>query len=113
MQTMEVRPMRFENLQWVRAAGEMDLCNAHELTHAVNTSRCNSGDAMVLDLTDLAFIDSTAVKRVMRLQTEMMEAGVDFTIHVRKGSLVHRVLDVVGVASVTPVAACKSTVPVQ
>ncbi|HZR95560.1 MAG TPA: STAS domain-containing protein [Gaiellaceae bacterium] len=57
----------------IRLAGEFDLYNAPALADALE--RVSAAHAVVVDLTDVTFLDSTVLASLVRLKREMSEPG--------------------------------------
>jgi anti-sigma B factor antagonist len=50
-----------ENAVLVRLAGELDLYNAHVVREALLTATARSPERLIVDLSEVAFVDSTAL----------------------------------------------------
>jgi anti-sigma B factor antagonist len=55
----------------VRLAGELDLYNAHAVREALLTATEESPDRLVVDLSDVSFIDSTALGVLIEARSRM------------------------------------------
>lgn len=55
----------------VRLAGELDLYNAHEVREALIDCCAESPDRLVVDLSEVKFIDSTALGVLIEARTRM------------------------------------------
>jgi anti-anti-sigma factor len=55
----------------LRLVGEVDLANADELTEQLLSERCRGADAVLLDLTDLEFMDSSGLRSVLIAAEEL------------------------------------------
>jgi anti-sigma B factor antagonist len=76
----------------VALTGELDIASAPELERAVPPLA--AGDTLVIDLRELAFLDSSGVHALMRLDVAAREHGWSLVV-VRGGPDVQRILDVV------------------
>ena len=73
----------------VRAAGELDIASVAELSAVVGAAR-RGAERVVMDLRGVTFMDSFALRALVRLQ------GDDLHFHVIAGDSVQRVLDLTG-----------------
>jgi anti-sigma B factor antagonist len=84
----------------VRPAGELDIATAPQLEHALLDGR-RRGDVVVLDLSGLAFIDSTGLRVVVRAVNAAQSEG--WTLRLRRARpQVHRIFDIAGIADALP-----------
>lgn len=81
----------------VVAHGELDLATVPQLEHAVQELRSSGVRAVVLDLRELGFMDSTGVRLLLQLDAESRADGFAFSIIDSDGP-VRRVLTLTGVA---------------
>ena len=77
-------------------AGEVDAHNCQELGAAAFTAadQANSA-AVVIDATELTFMDSSAISELLRIREELTERGGSLTLR-NLGSSVRRVLEITG-----------------
>lgn len=73
----------------VRATGELDIASVAELSAVVGAAR-RAAERVVVDLRGVTFMDSFALRALVRLQ------GDDPHFHVIPGGSVQRVLDLTG-----------------
>jgi anti-sigma B factor antagonist len=59
----------------VTAVGEADMYNAAELERALDGVVGLGGNSVVLDLTDVSFVDSTLLSVLLRYRERLMELG--------------------------------------
>ena len=85
----------------VRLAGEFDF-SGRDLADEVLAS-ANGAPKLVLDLSELEFIDSMGIHFVVTAHQRAVAAGREFTI-VRGGPQVERVFNLVGLDDVLPFA---------
>jgi anti-anti-sigma factor len=57
----------------VRATGEIDLASADRLSKALNGDDVTQAGAVILDLRDVAFIDSSGLRVLMTAERELAE----------------------------------------
>ena len=79
----------------VRADGEIDLSSAPALRHAIAEAIWAHPDTVVIDLTDVEFMDSACVHAIVASAIQAANAGVELELHRPSGPLA-RVLDVCG-----------------
>jgi anti-sigma B factor antagonist len=65
-----------EGVQLVTASGELDLASVDELRAALGTAAATSSPSVVVDVTDVSFIDSTALAALLRSNDELSSNGV-------------------------------------
>jgi anti-sigma B factor antagonist len=74
----------------LRVVGEVDLANAGELTEQLLSERCRGADAVLLDLSNLDFMDSSGLRSVLIAAEEL---PCPIVTVVAPGSSVSRLLD--------------------
>ncbi len=87
----------------VRAHGEVDISNAQELLAAIESAMPNGAHQLVLDLTDVSYLDSAGVSLVLRLARRLKGRRQEVSVVAPEGSSVRAVLEVAGVPKVVPV----------
>lgn len=76
-------------------SGEVDLSNADQVPEAVAALAPAEGD-LVLDVSDLRFIDSTGVRLLLTLAADRGQRGGNLVLE-RPGGVVRRVLGLMGI----------------
>lgn len=76
--------------------GELDLLSAPVLEQALGEVKALEVDLIILDLRELAFMDSTGLHLLVQAQQHAHDSGRSFAL-VRGGEQVQRLLDVTGV----------------
>ena len=76
----------------VRAEGELDIASVPELCAAVAAARRHAG-RIVIDLRDVSFLDTFALRAIVTLQDEPRDCP---SFHVVPGKGIQRVLDLMG-----------------
>ena len=84
-------------------SGELDMSNGELFEQAISDARAQGPEAMVLDLTDLAFMDSSGLRILLDTWNESKLADRALTLVVPKDGLVRRVLEVSGCDSILPI----------
>ena len=100
----ELAAIEYERLgDTVRAVvrGEVDMSNADEIGVQLRAA-CNGAGTLVLDLSELAFLDSHGVATIFELHREMAGRNRDLEVFADAGSIVARVLDLTGLTQVVP-----------
>ncbi len=77
-------------------SGEIDRSNAAELGDCVATAIGAQGDGLVVDLSELAFLDSTGVRMLFELAAELKRRHQALRVVVPDGSHLGELLDTVG-----------------
>ena len=77
--------------------GELDLSGASRTRDSITQAVPTSARALVLDMTDLEFIDSSGVAMIFALARRLSSRRQEVHVAVRPGGPVERVLGIVGV----------------
>jgi anti-sigma B factor antagonist len=72
--------------------GELDIATLPELEEAVTRLRSQRLERLVIDLRELAFLDSMSIELLLRLHGELTAAGAELVI-VRGPRAVNRIFD--------------------
>jgi anti-anti-sigma factor len=86
----------------VRVHGEIDLSNAHEVSAAIGTLMGQDARLLVVDLSDITYLDSAGVALLLRLAERLRARRRQLHLVVPRGSPVRRVLDFTGLPRVIP-----------
>jgi anti-anti-sigma factor len=89
----------------VRVHGEIDLSNAHEVSSAIGTVMGQEARWLVVDLSDITYLDSSGVALLLRLAERLQTRRRQLHLVVPRGSPVRRVLVFTGLPKVIPVEA--------
>jgi anti-anti-sigma factor len=81
-------------------AGEVDIVQAQALRETLLGAVRNEDLGLIVDLTDVTFIDSVGVGLLFELAERLGERQLRLAVIVPEGGLVERVLTIVNVASV-------------
>ncbi len=82
----------------VVAEGEVDVSCASELRNAINDALASDTDAVVVDLAQVPYIDSTGIGVLVGAAHRALDEGVSFAV-VNPQRNVRRVLDLLGVTA--------------
>lgn len=83
------------NIARVRLEGEVDLANADRLAEAFESPECEGADGILLDLRELAFMDSSGLRVVLIAADEHRSR---FATIIAEGSAVATLFEMVDVA---------------
>lgn len=78
-------------------AGELDIASAGALRDRL-LALCAAGDAVVLDLSGLEFIDSSGVRELVRAMSRASRDGWALSLDPTTGPQVGRVIDLLGLS---------------
>jgi anti-anti-sigma factor len=87
-----------------RLEGEIDLSNADDVEQQLTRGETGAADTLVLDLSELRYLDSAGVAFLHRLARTRLENGQTLALVVSDASFVRRVLEVTRIDAVVPVA---------
>jgi anti-sigma B factor antagonist len=101
---------RGDDVVLARLRGEVDLSNVHfvreQLLHAVP----NTATALVIDLSETGYLDSSGVRLIFELLERLASRGQRLGLVVQPDSVVNRVLTLTEVHRVVPMSASADTV---
>jgi anti-sigma B factor antagonist len=100
-QQLEIQSIIAGGWHTLRLSGELDLVSTHLLDDAIAHVNAIAIDGITLDLSKVAFIDSTGVRAVLTLRERCRERGAEFQI-VPGPPAVQRVFDVTGLRDLLP-----------
>ena len=86
-----------------RIAGEVDSSNATEVSHELLSSVPNDARALVLDLTETSYIDSSGISLIFDLAGRLRNRRQELRLVVPQRSFVAEVLRTVSLDGVAPV----------
>ncbi|MEA2128176.1 MAG: anti-sigma factor antagonist [Solirubrobacteraceae bacterium] len=92
---LELEFAEHDGVQVVALAGELDVGSVDELEIALAGASARAGARVCLDMSRLAFIDSTGLAAVIRGHLAVVESGGGFAIVVAPGA-VRRTLETTG-----------------
>jgi anti-anti-sigma factor len=87
-----------------RIAGEMDASNASRVEDRLTAAVPNSALGMVLDLSDLSFVDSSGVELFFRLGERLEDRRQRLAVALPEGAPVKRVFEIVRFSEKIPLA---------
>jgi anti-anti-sigma factor len=89
-----------DGLLLARVAGEIDLSNAGAIRSSLVREMSNDLLGLVLDLTDLTYLDSAGIRVIYELREDLGTRGQEMRLVVPEGSLVSTTLELVDASSV-------------
>jgi anti-sigma B factor antagonist len=84
-------------------SGEVDMSNATSVRHEIAEFVTPDDDAVVIDLSELEFIDSAGLHSLVELGNLLSERRQQLFLSAAAGSHVERALEIVGMRSSVPV----------
>lgn len=93
----------FESIPVARLAGDLDVVQSAKLRERLLASVRNEDTALVVDLTEVRYIDSSGVNVMFELAERLAEGQIEFGVVVPEGGLVERVLQIVDLRAVAAV----------
>ena len=84
-------------------AGEIDLMNAETVEDQVLAAIDNQTTSVVVDLTDLRYLDSSGLRILLLLSTRLQVLQIDLEIIAPPGSRARRVIELSGVGSLATI----------
>jgi anti-anti-sigma factor len=97
---MELADLRVETVAQVVVAhlhGEIDMSNARELGEAITRQVRNEALGLVLDLTDIAYVDSAGIQVIYELRERLETRGQQMRLVVAPASPIADALRIAGV----------------
>jgi anti-anti-sigma factor len=90
---------------WITLRGELDMSNADAIEGTLRDQIEQGVDRVVIDLSQLLFIDSSGVRVLLALGSRFRERRRELILVVPDTGIVRRVLSVSGVDAIVPVVA--------
>jgi anti-sigma B factor antagonist len=102
--TFEIAEKRVDGVPVLTVTGEIDLANAPDLRDRLLAQEAERVPAIVVDLTGVSFIDSTALGVLVGAYRRQVDAGGTLKLVVTKPRIL-KVLEITDLTSVFPVFA--------
>ncbi len=96
MPLADVRIEREDQTVVAVLTGEVDMSNAASVRLQIAGSVTPDDDALLVDLSDLAFIDSAGLHTLIELGTVLDERRQRFLLCVPRGSTIERAIEIIG-----------------
>ena len=104
----ELARLSFEtdgDVELAHVAGEVDASNVEDLTNRLLESVSNKAKALVIDLTDTSYIDSSGISLIFNTAARMKNRRQELRLVVAPKSFVSEVLGAVSMADSVPIDA--------
>ena len=98
---LELRTERNEDAQVIALAGELDLDGAHRVSQELQRAEAAKVRRIVLDLSDLEFIDSNGIRLIVEADARSRTEGGRLEL-IRGPRPVHRVFELTGTSERLP-----------
>ena len=89
--------------------GEVDISNADSVMERLLDAVPNTASALVLDLSEVGYLDSSGVRLIFELATRLRNRGQDLELVVPDDSMIRRVLLLTEVQRVVPISTSVDT----
>lgn len=76
--------------------GEIDLANVTDVENQIHAALHNQVTVVIVDLTDVDYIDSAGVRLLVKLASRLRILRIDFRINVPADSVARRVVELTG-----------------
>jgi anti-sigma B factor antagonist len=86
-------------------SGELDLSNAEDIGTAIVQAARDQAAGVVLDLTDLSFLDSVGICVILGLREQVVAQGRRLALVVPQRSVIRRTVGLVGLTDSVPTGA--------
>jgi anti-sigma B factor antagonist len=96
----------------VRVAGEVDLATAPDLAAALDGALAERRP-IVIDLSDVEFIDTSGVRVLLDARRHVTEQGIELTVVAPPGSPARRILDLTDLSEALSVVDAADHIPVD
>lgn len=110
MSQLEVHSEREGELAIVSFRGEFDYAEMGTAQEEISAAEAQHPTVLVLDLTDLEFMDSSAVRVILQADSRAREQGRRLAVVTGNGPP-HRVLSILGLTDRLDVVASRDAVP--
>src|SRR6476646_12203352 len=99
--SFDLKVVRSNRTTRIAPAGELDIASAPEFESAIAEATAEPGAALVLDLRELTFMDSTGLRALAQTNARAEQDGFALSI-VRGPRQIERVLQISGLAELLP-----------
>jgi anti-sigma B factor antagonist len=90
----EITVVRHPRCDVLNVTGEVDLSNSAKLQHAVEAEGPESRQSVVVNLTELYFIDSSGLNALVKGQKTLSERGIGMWVVVPEGGDLRTVFEI-------------------
>ena len=88
----------------IRAQGQVDLDTVDQLVDKLDPNLWSGCSGLLLDLTEVTFIDSSGISAVVMASTRLANAGLRFAVKTGARTQVEGVLELTGIRALIPTA---------
>jgi len=99
----DLRIEYFDAVPVAHLSGDLDVVQSAKLRERLLTSVRNEDRALVVDLSEVRYVDSSGVNVMFELAERLAAGQIGFGVVVPEGGLVERVLEIVDLRSVAAV----------
>jgi anti-anti-sigma factor len=92
-----------DDVELARVVGEVDASNVEDLTKRILDAVSNNTRALVLDLTETSYIDSSGISLIFDAAARMKNRRLELRLVVPPKSFVSEVLEAVSMADSVPI----------
>jgi anti-anti-sigma factor len=85
---------------WLAVSGEVDVSNVNAIEAEITAAVTNLASEVVIDLTDVAYMDSSGVRMLFGLAQGLRTTRTDLVVRAPHGTVARRVLDLSGLSTV-------------
>ncbi len=103
MSIADVQLRQRDGVPVARVVGEIDTSNARDLGAALDRAVDNTAPGLVVDLTELGFLDSSGIGMLFNIGRRLTERRQQLRLVVPTDSPIRRVLSVVHIDRIAPV----------
>lgn len=94
---LQIELRRSGEMTVVLPRGELDLAGTPEFERTVRDACALAPSALLVDLGELAFLDSTGLRAILSAQRQSTEAGIEFAVLAGRAQ-VARLMEITGTA---------------
>ena len=103
MSEIPITTSRHGDVAVASVAGDIDMINHDELLRSLLATALDQGPRLVIDLTDVQYVDSNGVRMLFELATELNQARVEWAVALDDDSPLMRLLKVTAFNEVAPI----------
>lgn len=96
MRLAELRVERMDSIVHASLRGEVDMSNTDEIRLELTGATTNDALALVLDLTDVVYLDSAGIHMIHRLREDLRARGQRLALVIPADSLINDTLRLAG-----------------
>ena len=97
MRLADLRHKTIDSVVIAEISGEIDMSNTNELRMALNSMTSNEALGLVIDLSELEYIDSAGIHLIYRLRDSLRSRGQQLRLVIPRDSVVYQTLKLAAV----------------